>query len=89
MSNLDFVIFLFFVVVVILHSFQVWIDPSAFVHRMQRVRSALNKFSFGLLLPKYVQEDFDKNPESEILFARIMFIIFYFAIIYIAIISIS
>lgn len=82
-------LFLFFVLVVIWHSHQVWTDPSAFIKRMQRIRSYLHKYSLGLFLPKSIKEGLDRSPESEILLARIMFVFIYLAIIYIAALSLS
>jgi hypothetical protein len=55
---------------------------------MRRIRFILHRYSLGLVMPKSVKEGFDNNPEFEILFAKISFVIIYFAIICIAIMSI-
>jgi len=89
MKTTDLFIFLVFVVIVIWHSSQVWTNPEGFVSRMRRIRDSMYRYSFGLLIPKWVKEFLDSNPRSEIILARVMFIFIYLLIFYVAIVSFS
>ena len=81
--------FFAFAIVVVLHSYQVWVDPKSFLKRMGFIRSQLYKYSFGIFLPKWVKESMDSNHESEIILARLCFTIIYICILYGLYISIT